>query len=324
VSTFSLSIPGWEQSQLTQLASENALSGVNPVILGAIDQAESSGDPGAPNPEGYGGFFGLSPTTTYPGGNIVGSGEGQDTVQEFDKEAIIAAAEFNSLLAGAGGDPIQAEYHYQQGGGAQPESDQALESGNFGDGPPLVDEALGGVTLQSDIAGPTGTGTSAGVSTGNPIQLVGIGAVLQSLDDIMNPSGGSTLTQILTLGGTDVLASVEGLVVRGLFSAAFIGVLYFGVKALSSSGGGTSTSIVNQIQGQQRIGQENQRLDIARTRTSQSQQRINQSAAREKRIASGTKASTVNKSKKTAKATSPGIEAATADALETVGEAAVL
>lgn len=160
----------------------------------------------------------------------------------------------------------------------------------WGSNPATVSQILGEgastATSKGGVAAPATTG-----GTGTTVNLTGFGAILQSLDTVMNPTGGSTLTQILTLAGSDVLASVEGLVVRGLFSAAFIGVLYFGVKALSSSGGGGGgTGLIDSYQSQQRINQGDRRLDIQ-------QQEADRKA---------------------------GLLAGTTDALETVGEVAAL
>lgn len=345
--TFSLSIPSWEQTQLQQLSTSNELSGISPVIIGAIDQAESSGDPGTPNGAGYGGYFGLSPTATYPGGNIVGGGEGTNTPAEFDKEAEIAAAEFASLLGGVGDDAVQAEYHYQQGGNAAPETDAALESGNFGDGPPLVYEALGGNATttggtpdSTDVSGSTSKAQGGTGSSSTSIQLKGVGAVLQTLDTVMNPGSGGTILNLLTLGGADVATQVEGLVVRGMFVLGFLGVTYFGFKAITTSspnpaGPGLVTEFSNAVQGQQRQGNASRALDqsaarinqgaarlsnstmdlsLSQQRTSQAQQRADTAAARERRLSAS----------REAQSTSNGIVASTEAAIETVGEAGAL
>jgi hypothetical protein len=318
--TFSLSIPGWEQSQLVTLANDNELSGVNPLYIGLIDQAESGGNPGAPNSAGYGGYFGLSPTDQYPGG-VVGSGEGENTLQEFDTEATIAGSEFASLLNQYGGNPVLAEEAYQSGTPSGP-----TEGSN------LFSEALGlpDNPLATGQTGPTTATTPAGDNPNLPqtIQLKGIGAVLQSLDTLMNPGSGGTVANLLTMGGADLVSKVIGTVVRGMFTLGFVGVIYFGIKAVSSGGGGSAVSsgadrFVSQIQSQQRIGQQSRALDIAERRTGQSQQRIDVHRQQEARIRQGTKAKTIN-AKPISKTVKTGSEDAVKAALTTVGEASVL
>lgn len=109
-------IPAWQWVELQSLAAENALSGIDPTILGAIDQAESSGQGGYTNSEGYGGFFGLGVNTQYPGGFQVNSQVmGSTSPTAFDYQAETAASEFASLLASHGGNAYAAESAYQGG-----------------------------------------------------------------------------------------------------------------------------------------------------------------------------------------------------------------
>lgn len=339
---FSLSIPTWQQSQLQALANQNDLFGVNPLIIGAIDQAESSGNPGSPNSAGYGGYFGLSPTSKYPAGTV-GAGEGTNTPAEFNKEAIIAASEFASLLNTYGGDVIHAEYAYQQGGNAPYPGDAAAVKGL---GPSLVSQAAGGNAAALATGGtppPTvGVAATAGQSS---IQLGGIGAALQALDKVMNPAPASTLTEVLTLGSADVITKVLGLSVRLTFSLGFIGVLYFGIKTISSSSGGSSSpGIIDSLQTQQRIGQGNRRLDLAESaqeitgiRTGQAQQRIGQtqqriflsqqSESRRRTVTANAtqRANAASTRANTAAAREARLGAKAAEqALKTVGEAAVI
>lgn len=110
-------VPAWENTILNSLSKTGDLSGVPAAILSAIDQAESSGQGGAINSAGYGGFFGLSPNTKYPGGSV-STAELQDSGQpSFADQARVAASEFASLLNSYGGNIYEAEQAYQQGGG---------------------------------------------------------------------------------------------------------------------------------------------------------------------------------------------------------------
>ena len=109
-------IPAWQQSELEQLSASGQLSGVDPQILAAIDQAESSGQGGGLNSAGYGGWFGLAPNRAYPGGNMVSTATLTSTTPTaYAAQAQTAAAEFASLLKLEGGDPLRAESAYQQG-----------------------------------------------------------------------------------------------------------------------------------------------------------------------------------------------------------------
>ncbi len=111
-------IPSWEVQQLNALSGSNNLYGVNPMILAGIDQAESSGFGGSINPQGYGGWFGLGQTSSYPGGQST-PGLLQGTGQAaFDTQAELSASDFASLLKQYGGNTYLAEHAYQYGGNA--------------------------------------------------------------------------------------------------------------------------------------------------------------------------------------------------------------
>jgi hypothetical protein len=110
------SLPGWEVTQLQELANSGSLDGVDPHILAAIDQAESSGSGGGINSEGYGGWFGLHVGNAYPTGSINAATMSSTSQQAFDEQAQIAAGEFASLLESHNSDPYAAEQAYQGGG----------------------------------------------------------------------------------------------------------------------------------------------------------------------------------------------------------------
>jgi hypothetical protein len=161
-------LPSWEIQELQTLGSQGQLSGVDPRILEGIDAEESGGNPGSPNSAGYGGFFGLSPSTPYPGG-VVGSGEGQSTLDEFAHEATIAASAFASYMTEAGGSWVGAEQIYQSGhlGGSAP--GVAVISDYLGANPPAGTPGTpgAGATLASANA------QQAGLNF-NPFDLFGI------------------------------------------------------------------------------------------------------------------------------------------------------
>jgi len=108
-----LPIPSWEANQLDSLSQQGKLYGVSPQILGAIDLAESHGEGGYANREGYGGWFGLSQSDI----NLYGGGASlKDTSQQsFDVQAATAAGIFAKLLAQHGGNIYTTEEAYQGG-----------------------------------------------------------------------------------------------------------------------------------------------------------------------------------------------------------------
>ncbi|MGA2835498.1 MAG: hypothetical protein ABSF84_02765 [Acidimicrobiales bacterium] len=158
-------IPSWEWTELQQLGAAGDLFGVSPEILGSIDQAESSGDPGSANSSGYGGFFGLGAGTQYPGGSVPASQMGIDTPAELAFEAPVAASAFNSYLAEAGGNVTDAEEIYQSGSASGPT-----------EGSEILDANLGGTsTTAAPSSSTSGTGTAQTDSLNwNPLDLFGI------------------------------------------------------------------------------------------------------------------------------------------------------
>jgi len=91
------------------------LSGVPPEILVAIDAAESGGQGGYVNSEGYGGWFGLAAGTEYPGGILTEAELTGTTPAAFSAQAIIVGAEFARLLTIMEGAVDRAEVAYQGG-----------------------------------------------------------------------------------------------------------------------------------------------------------------------------------------------------------------
>lgn len=167
-------VPAWQVAELQRLAAAGSLSGVDPHIIAGIDQAESSGQGGSVNPQGYGGFFGLSPSSHYPGGHVVGSAIYGTTPQAFDVQAETAAAEYASLLGQFGGDPLRAESAYQTGPNApyNPQGEGVRVLSSLGIGGPQTgygvtaasggDAGAGGVTADATLT------SSSGVNTGWP------------------------------------------------------------------------------------------------------------------------------------------------------------
>jgi hypothetical protein len=212
----SLSLPPWELQQLGDLASQGQLSGVDPRILAGIDIAESSGQGGGINQQGYGGWFGLGSNTTYPGGWQTSPQELSSTSpQAFDAQAATAAAEFASLLQSHGSNPYLAEQAYQGGSSegtsifAQlgiPQTDPAGQVANA---------TLTGLNLNpSDLFGVPGTvvgGAASSVwSSMGPflskamLVLLGLGAVGMGLWNLSKHNG---KVQMPSLGDAAALAA---------------------------------------------------------------------------------------------------------------------
>jgi hypothetical protein len=163
--TINANIPSWQATILDSLSSQGLLSGVNPAVLAAIDQAESGGSGGTINSAGYGGFFGLAPNETYgASGASVTSAQLSDPGQaSFTAQAETAASAFQSYLSQAGGNALRAETIYQQGGsstGISGEGVSVFESLGLGAG-----SGLGG-PASSTSTGSSGSGTGSGSSSG--------------------------------------------------------------------------------------------------------------------------------------------------------------
>lgn len=152
-----------QQAQiLNTLASEGQLSGLNPAILSAIAQEESGDElAGAGiNSAGYGGYFGLAPNKSYPGGQVNSADLDADNPFSFAHQAIVAASAFSSYLQQTGGNVAQAESMYQTGS----------PTGETGGGVSVVQQYLNGASPYAE-AGQTavsGSGTATGGSVASP------------------------------------------------------------------------------------------------------------------------------------------------------------
>ncbi|MGH3180317.1 MAG: hypothetical protein ACRDOE_00180 [Streptosporangiaceae bacterium] len=176
-------LPNWEISELQRLALGGDLSGVNPVAIGVIDVAESSGSGGGINPQGYGGWFGLGESSTYPGGTTTPALLKGTDAASFDTQAEIAASSFAQDLGRTGGDPVAAEEIYQTG----------HVTSTPGEGGSLMAEYLGTGTQPATTAPPstasTGTTTATDVAkvSGPSAWVADLGKVLTTIaTDIKN------------------------------------------------------------------------------------------------------------------------------------------
>lgn len=281
IGNFNLTIPAWELSDLDTLSSEGDLSGVNPDILAVMDQSESSGEGGGVAGNGDGGWYGLQSAATYTAPNgtafkttpalISGT-----TTQDFDEQSEIAAAEIAHLIDEYGGNVTEAEEKYQ--GGSTEGATNLASAGLAG---PVSSSSLS----QDAASGPNqGGSTSGSSSTTSATTDTGASGIFQDLNDLLNPSGGSLITQLSSLGTSDIAALVETVFVRGIFAIGFVLITYAAIKTLSGSGGGGGTSVVQLYN--QEANRSIKRGDqaIAQSRVSQGQQRIDVASQRESRL----------------------------------------
>jgi len=170
-----LPIPSWEANQLNSLGQQGKLYGVSPQILGGIDLAESSGEGGYANSEGYGGWFGLSQSDI----NLYGGRAAlTDTSQQsFDVQAEAAAAIFANLLAQHGGNIYTTEEAYQ--GGSHEGADIFTEYG---------------LTNQGGSVSGNGKGTGPGSHSNN----------IQPSSNVATAYGGTMQTDIFNALQSDI------------------------------------------------------------------------------------------------------------------------
>lgn len=180
-------LPAQYAQALQELSASGQLAGLDPNILAAVAMAESSGKGGAVNSAGYGGFFGLAPDRSYPGGQSVprSAMTGTDT-QSFKQQAVTAAAEFASLLKQFNGNVLLAETAYQEG----PNGPNARRGKPAGEGVNVFQSygvtgaalAAAGVATQGVTpAGPTGAATD-----------VFLPPTLQDVSTPVSPQGAAT------------------------------------------------------------------------------------------------------------------------------------
>jgi len=236
--------PPWQEQVLQSLAAQGKLSGLNPLDIAGIEEAETGGwSGGAINPSGYGGYFGLStadgPTAVELNTGGASTPPSASTLSSYTVQAQDAANIFSQQLQRYGGNIAQAETGYQDGS----------YSGTPSGGAAIVESVVGTDSAGNPTPGGTvGSGggantvSAAGTGSSNAIKLTGIAGVLQEINDLMNPPSASTLAQITSLGTAGVVSSIEGYLVRGLFALAFLGIAYTGVKQIT---GGSAPNVTN-------------------------------------------------------------------------------
>jgi hypothetical protein len=142
---------------LQTMASKGQLTGVTPRILAAIAQAESGSEAAGAgiNSSGYGGYFGLHETQTYPAGKVTSGVLNTKSTASFRYQAKIAA----SALASYAGGPIARTNEFVTGHAGN------TSTGASGDAK-LVATALG-------ISGTSGAGSFFAPSLDTPKKVSG-------------------------------------------------------------------------------------------------------------------------------------------------------
>ena len=204
------------------MAASGSLDGVPAVFLAIIDQAESSGDGGGINSEGYGGYFGLG--TAQAGASTL---EGTSQAA-FDAQAALAAQDFAQQLNRYGDNPVEAEQAYQQG--------SYTPSKPLGEGAKLFEGYGIGSTNSGAVLNTAGSNKPQG--SGGPVDLLNVaGAVGGSIWNFFTGTGAGSETQVyaqgLSTAERDALAVFGGwtsflktMLLAAFFALAALIVLY--------------------------------------------------------------------------------------------------
>jgi hypothetical protein len=216
-STSNANIPGWENTELNYLSSKGMLYGLPPGLIGAIDQAESSGQGGSINSAGYGGFFGLGANSSYgPYTDTPSLLQGTNAL-DFGDQAATTAYEFNQLLQRYGGNVYEAEQAYQTGGAS-----------GFGEGDSVFQQLGVPGTLASDPnAGASGSlagvlqGLLGGANVTNQAlsQQQALGGAQQSITDQQLLQQLQDTLKALGLSGQSLGIQKTGLQEQGKYEA---------------------------------------------------------------------------------------------------------
>lgn len=234
-------LPSWQIQQLNSLAESGQLSGVPPQVLALIAKAESGGQGGSINSSGYGGFFGLAPNQNYSGNSVTTSQLQGTDVNSFSAQAITAAGLFRSLLNQFGGNPVAAEYAYQNGpnagpGGTTEGASLFQQFGLTGTVPGgSVSQLVGGNQSEAQLTAATtssGSGTDSQSSQGT-----NAARIFADLDSLLNASG--------TLGVLNPIEDAKIIIARG--AIVFGGLILFtaGLVLIVEAVGGTGRKAVS-------------------------------------------------------------------------------
>ena len=243
--TYASDLPSWETTDLTSLAQEGKLYGIDPYVIGALTQAEEHGIGGYINSENYGGFFGLSDVASYPGGSPSAALLQDTSSSSFEQQAEITASQIaynqksTSDLYAAVAKSWGGDASYLPDYGIPNTSNSGLTfPTNVGYGPPVV---TGGKSSPGQPAAPAGPQSFGAAST--------LGKILIQLDLILNPQHSiqapGTLESILTLGAadaaygiSDVAMIVATVIFRGFFVLGFLALLWTGIQDITEKRAG--------------------------------------------------------------------------------------
>lgn len=260
-----MSIPAWELQQINLLSAQNELDSVDPSIIASIDQAESSGQGGAINSSGFGGYFGLGAGSNYPGGTASAGLLQSTTPTAFDTQAQLAASEFAKLLNENTGNVYASENEYQGNPpNAQGEGVQVFAQNNV----PLYDNVPlpTGASTTSVIAEPatsqSNTALSSLTNAVSHAQSVspkdGLGKVLLALDGYMNPQV-NPVSSILSLGLSNIEAEIIMIFSRLVGVGIGLGLMAIGAYLGFVQPIGGATGILSQVNQRSRISNTRQR-----------------------------------------------------------------
>ena len=242
--TYASDLPSWETTDLTSLAQEGKLYGIDPYVIGALTQLEEHGIGGYINSEHYGGFFGLSDVASYPGGSPSAALLKDTSSPSFEQQAEITASQIahnektTSDLYAAVAKSWGGDASYLPDYGIPNTSNSGLTfPTNVGYGPPVV---TGGKTTSPNTTN-TGPQSFGEAST--------LGKILIQLDLILNPQHSiqapGTLESILTLGVadaaygiSDVAMIVATVIFRGFFVLGFLALLWTGIQDITEKRAG--------------------------------------------------------------------------------------
>ncbi|MCL2393251.1 MAG: hypothetical protein FWC87_01080 [Acidimicrobiaceae bacterium] len=230
------SIPAWQLQTLQTLASQGNLSGVDPAILAAIDQAESAGEVSGAgiNAEGYGGYFGLGAGTQYPGGASVSSATlNTNSPASFTAQAEVAADEFASLLQQTGGNVYAAESKYQGGSSEGTQIFSEL-------GVPQSENTAVLTSWTSKLGKAVGQGAGAVVSEATGAGIPGVSTIRNAITGAVT-GGAESAVSGLTSG---LSKSVLSIVLTGVFVLGALGLIVLGLTRLFP---GVSTTVTKAL-----------------------------------------------------------------------------
>jgi hypothetical protein len=248
--TYASDLPSWLTDDLTSLAQEGKLYGIDPHVLGALTQAEEGGQGGYVNAESYGGYFGLGDTSTYPGGSPSHTLLTTTGSPSFEEQAEIVASQIaynektTSDLYAAVAKSWGGDASYLPDYGIPNTSNSGLTfPTNVGYGPTTV---TGGKSSPGQPAAPAGPQSFGAAST--------MGKILIQLDLVLNPTHSiqspGTLESILTLGAADVAYGVSDVamivatvIFRGFFVLGFLALLWTGIQDLTEKRAGRVAGI---------------------------------------------------------------------------------